>query len=201
MGPSVPTGVQVMGPPVALPQAGSPVPPGTKAVVGGEQIAMPAMPASLTKGMVCPEDVAVQKEQFRKSVEEQQRQGEEALAQQLSQQKDYVRLQAEQQKALAHGRWDQQLRAEEMAAVQDYHQQMARLQDVARQQKLALQKQASQLVMEYNARRAQQEINQRQYEVQLQQWEAQHQAQEQRHTDLIEEQLRAQLQQIGRHYN
>jgi len=143
----------------------------------------------------------VQKEQFRKSVEEQQRQGEEALAQQLSQQKDYVRLQAEQQKALAHGRWDQQLRAEEMAAVQDYHQQMARLQDVARQQKLALQKQASQLVMEYNARRAQQEINQRQYEVQLQQWEAQHQAQEQRHTDLIEEQLRAQLQQIGRHYN
>merc|ERR1712039_1070319 len=99
------------------------------------------------------------------------------------------------------GRWDQRLRAEEMAAVEDYHQQMARLQDVVRQQKLALQKQAAQLVMEYNARRAQQEINQRQYEVQLQQWEAQHQAQEQLHTGLIEEQLRAQLQQIGRQYN
>merc|ERR1719221_406428 len=119
------------------------------------------------------------------------------LSQQFSQHKDYVRVQAEQQKALTQGRWDQHLRAEEMAAEQDYHLQIAKLQDAVRQHKLALQKEASLLVMEYNARRAQQEINHRQYEAELQQWAAGRQAQLQRQDNCIEEQLRAQLQLIG----
>merc|ERR1711948_202976 len=130
----------------AVPSAGIPVPSG---------------PASLTAGMVTPEDVAMQKEEYKRGVDEQQKQGEAILNEQTLQQREHIRKQAEQQKALAMGRWDQHLRAQEIIAEQEYQTQLAKLHGTVRKQKVALAKQAAQMVMEYNSRKVQQEINQR----------------------------------------
>merc|ERR1712113_51029 len=63
-------------------------------------------------------------------------------------------------------------RAQEIIAEQEYQTQLAKLHETVRQQKVALAKQAAQMVMEYNSRKVQQEINQRHYEIQLQHWHA-----------------------------
>merc|ERR1712217_723469 len=133
---------------------------------------VPSAPVSLTAGMVTPEDVAVQKEEYKKGIDDQQKQGEAILNEQTLQQREYIRNQAEQQKALAMGRWDQHLRAQEIIAEQEYQAQLAKLHETVRQQKVALAKQAAQMVMEYNSRKVQQEINTRHYEIQLQHWHA-----------------------------
>merc|ERR1712217_995804 len=117
-------------------------------------------------------DVAMQKEEYKKGIDDQQKQGEAILNEQTLQQREFIRNQAEQQKALAMGRWDQHLRAQEIIAEQEYQAQLAKLHETVRQQKVALAKQAAQMVMEYNSRKVQQEINQRHYEIQLQHWHA-----------------------------
>merc|ERR1712003_577714 len=134
------------------------------------------MPVSLTASMTNPQDVVMQKEVYKHSLDEQLKQGEALLNQQAMRQQEHIRLQAEQQKALAIGRWDQQLRAQEMAAEQEYQQQLAKLQDDARQKKVLLEKQASEAIMEYNARKTQQEINYRHFQLQMQRWQAQQQS-------------------------
>merc|ERR1712039_202256 len=132
----------------------------------------PSGPVNLTAGMVTPEDVARQKEEYKTTIDEQQRQGEAVLNEQTLQQREHIRMQAQQQKSIAMGRWDQHLRAQEIVAEQEYQQQIAVLHETVRQQKVALAKQAAQMVMEYNSRKVQQEINQRHYEIQLQHWHA-----------------------------
>lgn len=144
--------------------------PATAGIVG-----MPVAPASLTEGMISPADVAKQKEEYKKGIDEQLRQGEAILNEQTLQRTEYIRMQAQQEKALALGRWDQNLRAQEMAAEQEYQLELARLQDLVRRQKAELEKQASQMIMEYNTRKTQQEINQRVYDIQLQHWHAESQ--------------------------
>merc|ERR1719336_2442343 len=125
--------------------------------------------------MINPWDVAMQKDDYKRNLDEQQRQGVSMLTQQTTRQREYIRMQAEQQKVLVNGRLDQHLRSQEMFAEQEYQRQLATLNEQARQQKLGLQKQASQLIMEYNRRRTQEEINHRQYEIQLQHWGMQQQ--------------------------
>lgn len=133
---------------------------------------MPTQPVRLTVGMASPQDVAAQKQEYSRSLDEQQRQGEAILSQQTHQQREHLRLQAEQQKVLAMGRWDQHLRAQELLAEREYQQQLAALREAARQRMATLEEQASQLIMEYNARKAQQEVNLRDYELQVRRWEA-----------------------------
>jgi len=149
----------------------APVPPGSEAMVAGERIVMPGAPASLTYGMVRPEEVVAQKEEYGRNLDEQQRQGREVLTQQTERQREYLRMQAEQQKLIAAGRWDQHLRAQEIQAEQDYQQELAKLREAARELKTALDNQSAQLVVEYNARKAQEELNYRIYEAELREWE------------------------------
>ncbi|CAK0893292.1 unnamed protein product [Prorocentrum cordatum] len=66
------------------------------------------------------------------------------------------------------------------------------LHENARRQKLQLHKQAADLMLEYNARKAQEEINHRQYEIQLQHWEAENRTSAET-ARASEEQRRAQL--------
>lgn len=138
------------------------------------------------------QDISLQKEEHKRRLEEQLRQGEDILGQQANRQRDYVRMQAEQQKALATGQCDQQLRVEEISLEQQYQRQLEELHENARRQKLQLHKQASELVLEYNARKAQEEINHRQYEIQLQHWEADNRTGAEM-ARVAEEQRRAQL--------
>merc|ERR1719221_1823409 len=138
----------------ALPTYSTPnlqqVPPGMQSVVAGEAITMPTQPQSLTRGMINPQQVAMQKDIYTKSLDEQQRQGAILLTQRTTQQREYIRMHAEQQKVLVNGQLDQQLQAQVMRAEQEYQQQLATLTEAARQQKLGLHQQASQLIMEYN---------------------------------------------------
>lgn len=138
----------------------------------GTSFAVPAPPVGLTAGMPDLNDISRQKEERKHRLDDQLKQGEDILSQQAKRQSEYMRLQAEQQKALATGQCDQQLRVEEIALEQQLQRQMEELHEAARRQKLQLHKQAADLVLEYNSRRAQEEINHRQYEIQLQHWEA-----------------------------
>uniref|UniRef100_A0A7S4V3P2 Uncharacterized protein n=1 Tax=Alexandrium monilatum TaxID=311494 RepID=A0A7S4V3P2_9DINO len=165
---------QVPAPVLALGQAPSStlVPPGSCAVVAGETVTMPGQPSRLTAGMTTPEDIAAQRQEYSHSIDEQQRRGEAVLSQQAAQQREHLRMQAEQQKVVALGRWDQHLRAQELLAEREYQQQLAALRAAAAEQRAALEERASQLIMDYHARRTQQEVNRRSYQQQVRQWEA-----------------------------
>ena len=71
---------------------------------------------------------------------------------------------------VATGRWDQHLRAQEIAAEQDFQKALAQLHESSRQMRLKLEEQANQLLVEYQARRSQEEINRHKHEVQLHLW-------------------------------
>lgn len=148
-----------------------PVPAGTQAVAGGEMITMPPLPASLTAGLVSPQEVAAQKEEFQRTLTVQLQQAQAALSQQTEKQREFMRTQAEQAKALADSRWNQHLQSQEMSAEREYQQEVSKLQEAVRQAKVSLQHQASQLLLEYNSRRAQEELNLKSYEIDLKKWE------------------------------
>lgn len=157
--------------PAPAPVLTVPIPPGSEAVIAGQRVVMPGAPASLTYGMVRPEEVEAQKEEYGRNLDEQQRQGREALMFQTERHREFLRVQAEQQKLIAAGRWDQQLRAQEMQAEQEYQQELAKLREAARELKTALDAQAAQLAVEYHARKTQEELNYRIYEAELREWE------------------------------
>ncbi|CAK9032426.1 unnamed protein product [Durusdinium trenchii] len=148
-----------------------PVPVGTQAMVGGKQIAMPPQPASLTRHLPPPDVVNAQKEQNYREVDEQLHQAQLLLEDQTRREKDFLRAQASQAKEVAAGRWDQHLRAQEISAEQDFQKSLAELHESARQMRLKLEEQANQLVVEYQARRTQEDINRHKHEVEMHHWE------------------------------
>jgi len=163
----------------AMQQSGTvplPVPVGTQATVGGEQIAMPPQPASLTRHLPPPDVVNAQKEKNYREVDEQLHQAQVLLEDQTGREKEFLRTQASQAKEVASGRWDQHLRAQEIAAEQDFQKSLAQLHESARQMRLKLEEQAGQLVVEYQARRTQEEINRHKHEVEMHHWEVQQRA-------------------------
>ncbi|CAE7272498.1 unnamed protein product, partial [Symbiodinium pilosum] len=156
---------------VALNGMTLPVPVGTQALVGGERIAMPPQPASLTRHLPPPDVVNAQKEQNYKEVDEQLQQAQILLEEQTKREKEFLRAQAAQAKEVLAGRWDQHLRAQEIAAEQDFQKSLAQLHESARLMRLKLEEQASQLIIEYQTRRTQEEINRHKHEVELHHWE------------------------------
>lgn len=155
-----------------LPSRGH-VPPGTEAIIAGQRVIMPNEPMSnLTAGLAKPEDIERQKDEYKRHVQEELRQGEAMLTQQAQRKKDHARMQAEQQKAIENERCDQLFRTQEMALEQEHQQRLAALHEVVRKQKLVLHQQAAELNVEYQSRKAQEDLSQRQYEIKLQRWEA-----------------------------
>lgn len=136
-----------------------------------QQLVACGIPSDLTYGLVTPEEVNEKRNEYSRSLDGQQRQARDALVQQFQRQQDYLQLQADQQKAIAAGRWDQRFREEEMQAEQEYQQEVAKLRDAARQLKTALSTQATQLIVEYNSRKVQDELNHRIYEAEFKEWE------------------------------
>jgi len=127
---------------------------GSEALVAGERVVMPAQPSRLTAGLVGPDEIARQKDECSKALDEQEQQGREALVVQMQRQREYIRTQAEQQKQIAAGRWDQHLHSQEMAAEQEYQAQLGAAREAAAQLRTVLENQAAQLVVEYKARKA-----------------------------------------------
>lgn len=173
-----------------------PVPVGTQAVVGGTQIAMPPQPASLTRHLPPPDVVHAQKEKNYRDVDEQLHQAQLLLEDQTTREKEFLRTQALQAKEVASGRWDQHLRAQEIAAEQEFQKALAQLHESARQMRIKLEEQANHLVVEYQARRTQEEINRHKHEVEMHHWEVEQRAGLKIRT--LEEQI-AQQQKLQKH--
>jgi len=150
-----------------------PVPVGTQAIVGGERIAMPPQPASLTRNLPPPNVVAAQKDQSFHDVDEHLQQAQLLLEEQTRREKEFLRSQANQAKEVALGRWDQHLRTQELAAESEYQKQLAQVHESARQMRLKLEEQATHLCLEFQTRQTQEEINRQKHEVELHHWESQ----------------------------
>eukprot|EP00439_Symbiodinium_sp_Y106_P060454 s714_g8.t3 len=129
------------------------------------------MSASLTRHLPPPEVVNAQKEQNYREVDEQLQQAQLLLEEHTKREKEYLRAQATQAQEVLAGRWDQHLRAQEISAEQDFQKSLGQLHESSRMMRLKLEEQASQLVIEYQTRRTQEEINRHKHEVELHHWE------------------------------
>jgi len=167
-------GAAVMMGPVPPPLTMIPPVPSAPAVVEASSMPLmpPVPPAKLTDGMPNPREVAEQKQEFARHIMVQQKENEAILQQQADHEKEHARLAADRYKALVLGRLEVQMREEEMAAEHEYHNQLANLREAACRKRAALEKQAGDLVMEYSARKAQDDMNKRNHQMQFHQWEA-----------------------------
>ncbi|CAE8654106.1 unnamed protein product, partial [Polarella glacialis] len=127
--------------------------------------------AALTRGHPRPDEIQAEKEREHQHIDLQMQQAQVVLQEQTNKERDFLRSQASQAKEIASGRWDQHLRTQELSAEQEYQQQLAKVHEDARQMRLILEQQSSQLILEYETRRAQEDINHHMHEVELHQWE------------------------------
>jgi len=132
----------------------------------------PMPPAKLTDGLPNPQEVAQQKQEFARDIMVQHKANQAILQQQLDHEIQHARSAADRYKALVLGRLEVQMREEEMSTEHEYHNQLALLHEAACRKRAALEKQAGDLVMEYSARKAQDDMNRKQHQQQFQHWEA-----------------------------
>jgi len=86
------------------------------------------------------------------------------LAQQLKQQSDYLFAMGDQQKRQYELQVNQHIKQQELALAQQHNEQLLMLQHAAQQQKAALEHQANALILEYNQRKAHEDIRNQQYQ-------------------------------------
>eukprot|EP00929_Paragymnodinium_shiwhaense_P119138 TRINITY_DN91015_c0_g1_i1.p1 TRINITY_DN91015_c0_g1~~TRINITY_DN91015_c0_g1_i1.p1 ORF type:complete len:309 (+),score=85.27 TRINITY_DN91015_c0_g1_i1:82-1008(+) len=123
-------------------------------------------PQPLTVGLPDPNSVQNQKAGFIKSLDEQLKTGAASLDQQVREQREQVRAQAEQQKAIFAMQVDQEVRMQEMKVEHRFATQVKELKQQAMRQRAALEQQALQLSLEYQGRRAEQDMQVQHYTLQ-----------------------------------
>ncbi|CAJ1411532.1 unnamed protein product [Effrenium voratum] len=133
----------------------------------------PQLPASLTAGLPDPSSIERQKSSYARGLEEQLRHGTDVLAQQLKQQSDYLFAMGDQRKRQYALQVDQEIKQREMELAQQHNEQLLLLQQAAQQQKSALEHQANALLLEYNQKKAQEDLAYQQYQFQKRQYETQ----------------------------
>lgn len=131
-----------------------------------------APPPKLTEGMPDPSSVESQKNAYSKSIEAQLRQETGALAERNQKQKQSLAQMVQQQKAAYNLQMDQYLQQQAMAVDQQANAEMTMLQEAAMAQKMALEQQAAGLCLEFQQRKAQEEMMAREYQIQKQYYEA-----------------------------
>lgn len=138
-----------------------------------KQVPEPQVPPSLTAGLPDPTSIERQKNAYARGLEEQLRHGTEVLAQQLKQQSDYVFAMGDQRKRQFALQVDQEIKQREMELAQQHNEQLLLLQQAAQQQQSALEHQANALLLEYNQKKAQEDLSYQQYQFQKKQYETQ----------------------------
>lgn len=133
-------------------------------------LARPSAPPR--SGLLTVDEVTIQKEELRKTLDLQLQQAEACLREQAARQREYLRSQAEQARVVVRARWDQQLRAQELAAEQGHMQEIQRLQEELRAAQASVRSQATQMVLAYHQRKVEQDMNLARFNTELQQWEA-----------------------------
>jgi len=94
-----------------------------------------------------------------KGLDEQLKQGADVLNKQLKQQQDYLLRMGDQQKRQYGLQVDQSIKAKELELVQQHNHQLLMLQQAAQQQKVALEQQANALLIEYNQKKATEDLS------------------------------------------
>merc|ERR1712072_158540 len=117
----------------------------------------PVPPQPLTTGMPDPNAINKQKAAYSKMLDDQLKQGTDVLNQQLKYQKEYLAAQAEQQKQTFLLQLEQQVKATDFSLQQQFTEQLNGLQQQAQGQ------QAVQLSMEYQQKKAEEEMMFKQY--------------------------------------
>merc|ERR1712187_692211 len=95
------------------------------------------------------------------------------LNQQLKQQTDYLYAVGDQEKRQHSLQIDQRIKQQEMTLAQQHNEQVMLLQQAAQQQKSALEHQANALLLEYNQKKAQEDLLFQQYQFQRQPYDIQ----------------------------
>merc|ERR1719454_241664 len=154
--------------PMQLPRTGfSYVPPvpnaGMEQVAPAVQPPPPQPPARLTQGIPDPMAIEQQKAAYSKGLDEQLRQGAAILNQQLKQQMDQLHQLGDQQKKKYFVQVDHEIKSQELGLVQQFKEQLMMVQQAAAQQKRILGQQATALLLEYNQKKAQQDLLMEEY--------------------------------------
>jgi len=124
----------------------------------------PEPPQPLTTGFPDPVAIERQKAAYARGLNEQLQHGTEVLAQQLKQQSDYLFSMGDQQKRQYELQVNQHIKQQELALAQQHNEQLLMLQHAAQQQKAALEHQSNALILEYNQRKAHEDIRNQQYQ-------------------------------------
>lgn len=130
-------------------------------------------PPKLTSGLPDPESIAKQREQYLKALEEQERQAIAVLEQQRAQQVGLLRAQGDQQKKKFFLEVNQQVSQNDIVLTQQHSEQMMVLNQQYSQQRGILENQANTLIMEYQQKKAQEDMLMRQYALQVEQFGSQ----------------------------
>jgi len=115
-------------------------------------------PGTLTQGLPDPRAVEQQREQYMRTLDEQLKQGAEVLNAQLKQQQECLLRMGDQEKRQFGLQVDQRIKQQELELVQQHNQQLLMLQQAAQQQKAALEQQANALLLEYNQKKAAEDL-------------------------------------------
>merc|ERR1719162_1463315 len=130
-------------------------------------------PQRLTSGMPDPGSVAKQRESYLRQLEEQELQAIAVLEQQRAQQVGLLRAQGDQQKKKFYLEVNQQVSQNDIVLTQQHSEQMMVLNQQYSQQRGVLENQANSLIMEYQQKKAQEDMMMRQYALQVEQFGAQ----------------------------
>merc|ERR1719183_3229704 len=158
---------------------------GAQAVAMSTPLGMPQMPPAsgpdgtlqppprLTSGIPDPTAIAKQREQYLKALEEQERQAISVLEQQRVQQVGLLRAQGDQQKKKFYLEVNQQVSQNDIVLTQQHSEQMMVLNQQYSQQRGILENQANSLIMDYQQKKAHEDMMMQQYQLQVEQYNAQ----------------------------
>merc|ERR1712137_290813 len=126
----------------------------------------PAVPVNFapqqTQVLPDPSAIAQQKETYAKSLNQQLENGKDQILQENQQKKKALNDMAAHQKAMFALQVDQELKKQEATADHDMNKKIHDLNKAAHDQRMILEQQAANLVMEYNTKKAQEQFDQQQ---------------------------------------
>merc|ERR1719503_331977 len=136
------------------------------------QIEVGPPPKDLTEGIPNPATIQSQKDGYAKALEKQYQDGAAAIAAEVRVRKEMLQEQAKQQKAQYTLQVQSQLQAQNLLLDQQMNSQLMMLQEAAMSQKSALEQQAAALTLEYQQKKAEEDLLGKQYEIQKQYYDA-----------------------------
>merc|ERR1719272_2208516 len=129
-------------------------------------------PVDLTVGIPNPAQIQSQKDGYAKALEKQYQDGAAAITAETKLKKEMLGEQAKQQKAQYTLQVQSQLQAQNLLLDQQMNSQLMMLQEAAMHQKSALEQQAAALSLEYQQKKAEEDMLAKQYQIQTQYYEA-----------------------------